>query len=55
MADGNNSGGGGMTAIVAIVAILAVALVAYLVFGQGMMGGDTKKIDATIKVDTPTK
>lgn len=48
------TGGGGSVALLA-VAILAIAVVLFLLFGQGMLNGSTKKVDADIKIDTPTK
>lgn len=48
------TGGGGGLALLA-VAILALAVVLFLLFGQGLLNGPTKKIDADIKIDTPTK
>lgn len=49
-----NTGGGGGVALLAI-AILAIAVVLFLLFGQGMLNGPTKKVDADIKIDTPSK
>ena len=51
--DGGGSGGGGV--LVAIVLLLVVVVVLFLLFGRGMLGGTTEKIDADVKVDTPTK
>ena len=50
-ADGG--GGGGAIALLAI-AIIAIAVVLFLVFGQNLMG-NTKTIDANVKIDTPAK
>ena len=50
----NTGGGSGGVAIIALV-IVALAVVLFLVFGQGLLKGDAKKIDADIKVDTPAK
>lgn len=46
-------GGSGAIALLAI-AIIAVAIVLFLLFGQNLMG-NTKTIDANVKIDTPTK
>jgi hypothetical protein len=46
-------GGGGAIALLAI-AIIAVAVVLFLLFGQNLMG-NTKTVDANVKIDTPTK
>ncbi|MEO5494430.1 MAG: hypothetical protein ABIR08_10435 [Sphingomonas sp.] len=46
-------GGGGAIALLAI-AIIAIAVVLFLVFGQNLMG-DTKTVDANVKIDTPAK
>lgn len=46
-------GGGGAIALLAI-AIIAIAVVLFLVFGQNLMG-NTKTIDADVKIDTPAK
>ncbi|QDZ07120.1 hypothetical protein FPZ24_06175 [Sphingomonas panacisoli] len=46
-------GGGGAIALLAI-AIIAIAVVLFLVFGQNLMG-NTKTIDANVKIDTPIK
>lgn len=46
-------GGGGGIALLAI-AIIAIAVVLFLVFGQNLMG-NTKTIDADVKIDTPAK
>ena len=46
-------GGGGAIALLAI-AIIAIAVVLFLVFGQNLMG-NTKTINADVKIDTPAK
>ena len=51
--DGGGGGGGGV--LVAVVLLIVVVVVLFLLFGRGMLGGTTEKIDADIKVDTPTK
>ena len=52
---GDGGGGGGGGVIAAVLLLIVVVVVLFFVFGRGMLGGDTKKIDADIKVDTPTK
>lgn len=48
-------GGGGSGAIALLaIAIIAIAVVLFLVFGQNLMG-NTKTIDADVKIDTPAK
>ena len=49
----DGGGGGGAIALLAI-AIIAIAVVLFLVFGQNMLG-NTKTVDANVKIDTPTK
>ena len=51
--DGGGGGGGGV--LVAIVLLLVVVVVLFLLFGRGMLGGTTEKIDADVKIDTPSK
>lgn len=48
-----NGGGSGAIALLAI-AIIAIAVVLFLVFGQNLMG-NTKTVDANVKIDTPAK
>jgi hypothetical protein len=50
-----DGGGGGGGVIAAVLLLIVVVVVLFFVFGRGMLGGETKKIDADIKVDTPTK
>lgn len=47
------TGGGAGTVIAVVVGIIAILVVAYFLFGQGLLNGDTKKIDANVKVETP--
>lgn len=50
--DGGRSSGSG--AIIAVVLLIALLVVLFLVFGQDLIGGgDTKDIDADIKIETP--
>jgi len=46
-------GNGGAIALLAVV-IAVIAVVLFLMFGQNMLG-NTKKVDADIKIDTPAK
>jgi hypothetical protein len=48
-----DGGGGGGGVIVAVVLLIAVVVVLFLVFGRGLLGGQTDKIDADVKIDTP--
>ena len=48
-----DGGGGGGTTILAVVLLLAVLVVLFLVFGRGLIGGGTEKIEADVKIDTP--
>ena len=50
-------GGGGGTAVAVIVGIVAILAILYVLFGTNLLSsaGDTKKIDADIKIDTPAK
>ena len=47
-------GGGGGGALIAVVLLIAVLVVLFLLFGRGLMGGGTEKIEADVKVDTPS-
>jgi uncharacterized membrane protein len=51
--DGGGGGGIGMVAVLLLIVALAVIL--FLVFGRGMLGGSTQKIDADVKIDAPAK
>jgi hypothetical protein len=50
----SNGGGGGGGVLVAVVLLLVVVVVLFLVFGRGMLGGQTEKIEADVKIDTPS-
>ncbi len=50
--DGGGRGGGTLLAVVLLIALLVVL---FLLFGRGMLGGGTEKVDADIKIDTPAK
>ncbi|HEX4694801.1 hypothetical protein [Sphingomonas sp.] len=49
----DRGGGGGAIALLAI-AVIAIAVVLFLVFGQNLLG-NTKTVDANVKIDTPSK
>jgi hypothetical protein len=51
----SDGGGGGGGVIVAVLLLIVVVVVLFLVFGRGMLGGETQKIDADVKIDTPAK
>ncbi|NML05386.1 hypothetical protein [Sphingomonas sp. G-3-2-10] len=46
-------GGGAGGAIAVIVGIVAILAILYVVFGTNLLKGETKKIDADIKIETP--
>ncbi|MBX3564632.1 MAG: hypothetical protein KF730_08665 [Sphingomonas sp.] len=48
-------GGGAGTAIAVIVGIVAILAILYVLFGTSLMSGETKKIDADVKIETPGK
>ena len=50
----NGGGGGGGGVIAAVVLLIVVVVVLFFVFGRGMLDGGTDKIEADVKVDTPT-
>ena len=49
-----SNGGGGGGVLVAVVLLLVVVVVLFLLFGRGMLGGQTEKIEADVKIDTPS-
>ena len=49
-----NDGGGGGGTLIAVLLLIVVVVVLFFVFGRGMLGGDTDKIEADVKVDTPS-
>ncbi|HEX8302331.1 hypothetical protein [Sphingomonas sp.] len=51
-ATGDRGGGSAVAMIVGIVAILAIL---YVLFGTNLLSGETKKIDADVKIETPSK
>lgn len=48
--DGGRGGGGVLLAVVLLIALIVVL---FLLFGQGLIGGGTEKIDADVSIDTP--
>ena len=45
----DNGGGGGSAGVVAVLVIFVIIIVAlFLVFGRGLLGGGTKKVDGSI-------
>ena len=50
-----NGGGGGGGTLVAVLLLIVVVVVLFLVFGRGLLGGGTDKIEADVKVDTPSQ
>ena len=48
-----SGGGGGGGVIVAVLLLIVVVVVRFFVCGRGMLGGDTDKIEADVKIDTP--
>ncbi len=52
--DAEPRGSGGT--LLAVVLLIALLVVLFLLFGRGLLGGgETEKIDADIKIDTPAK
>ncbi len=49
--DSGRGGGGGT--LLAVVLLIALVVVLFLLFGQGLMGGGTDKVEADINIDTP--
>ena len=53
--DGGEPRGSGGT-LLAVVLLIALLVVLFLLFGRNLIGGgDTDKVDADIKIDTPAK
>ena len=48
-----DGGGGGGGTILAVVLLIAVLVVLFLLFGRGLIGGGTEKVEADVKIDTP--
>ena len=51
----NGDGGGGSGVLIAVVLLVLVVGVLFYLFGQGMLGGGDKDINADIKIETPAK
>ena len=49
----HTDGGGGGGTILAVVLLIAVVVVLFLLFGRGLLGGGTEKVEADVKIDTP--
>lgn len=49
----HTDGGGGGGTLLAVVLLIAVIVVLFLLFGRGLIGGETEKIEADVKIDTP--
>lgn len=47
--------GGGATAVAVIVGLVAILAILYVLFGTNLLNGQTKKIDANVKIETPNK
>ena len=52
VADTGRRGGGGT--VVAILAVIALLVVLFLLFGRGLIGGETKEIKADVDISAPT-
>lgn len=53
--DATGDRGGGGTAVAVIVGIVAILAILYVLFGTNLLNGGTQKIDADVKIDTPSK
>ncbi len=51
--DADGSGGGGASVVLMIVGVIAILAVLYVLFGTSLLSGNTKKIDADVKVEAP--
>jgi hypothetical protein len=49
------TGSGGIGVAIFALGIIVIGVVLFVMFGQGLLNGDTKKINADIKVEAPTK
>ena len=47
------TGGGGGTAVAVIVGIVAILAILYVLLGTNLLSGETKKIDADVKIEAP--
>ena len=52
--DGGGGGGGGITLLAVVLLIIAIAVLVFL-FRGSLFGGETKKIDADVTVQAPSK
>ena len=53
---GDDGGGGGSTGVVAVLVIFVIIVVAlFLVFGRGLLGGGTKKVDVNVTAPAPAR
>jgi hypothetical protein len=53
---GDDGGGGGSTGVVAVLVIFVIIIVAlFLVFGRGLLGGGTKKVDVNVTAPAPAR
>jgi hypothetical protein len=51
-----DDGGGGSTGVVAVLVIFVIIIVAlFLVFGRGLLGGGTKKVDVNVTAPAPAR
>ena len=50
-----DGGGSGAGAVLAVVGIIALLVVLFLMFGGNVLSGGTEKIDADVKIETPSK
>ncbi|HEX8098114.1 MAG TPA: hypothetical protein VF507_08765 [Pyrinomonadaceae bacterium] len=52
----DNGGGAGATGVVAVLVIFIIVIVAlFLIFGRGLLGGGTKKVDINVSAPAPAK
>jgi uncharacterized membrane protein len=50
----DGGGGGGMTLLAVVLLIVAIGVLVFLLRGN-LFGGETKKIDADVTVEAPSK
>jgi len=51
-----DDGGGGSAGVVAVLVIFVIIVVAlFLVFGRGLLGGGTKKVDVNVTAPAPAR
>ena len=51
--DADRASGSGM--VLAIVGIIAILVIAYVLLATDVLSGGTEKIDADVKIETPSK